>query len=253
MIVFEVILSQLLDGCEWVWYYIWCVNEERRVHFWKKLKFSLYWVYSKCLTRACVQVESTKKSYHQARKEEWTAANREAHAKADPTKSQEEVRKYTTRVERCNQDTEKVWCTHTWTRTYKQSPIHSSSCTSLGVSDSRKTYLCMFFNFETWPDLSPRLSTCNKPNGWGVAPGPGEGNDQPNNKKMKEILRRVHLVRTALSGSQGPLEQCWSQQGNEIQYHYSFTAWRKIHPKKPSVFNHLSQPVSPPRVGICCV
>lgn len=167
----------------WFWYYIWCVNEERRVHFWKKLKFSLYWVYSKCLTRACVQVESTKKSYHQARKEEWTAANREAHAKADPTKSQEEVRKYTTRVERCNQDTEKVRCTHTWTHTYKQSPIHSSSCTSLGVSDSRKTYLCMFFNFETWPDLSPRLSTCNKPNGWGVAPGPGEGNDQPNNKK----------------------------------------------------------------------
>ncbi|XP_005751495.1 protein kinase C and casein kinase substrate in neurons protein 3 [Pundamilia nyererei] len=55
-----------------------------------------------------VSVESTKKSYHQAKKEEWTAANREAHAKADPTKSQEEVRKYTTRVERCNQDTEKV-------------------------------------------------------------------------------------------------------------------------------------------------
>uniref|UniRef100_A0A3Q4H8G7 Protein kinase C and casein kinase substrate in neurons 3 n=1 Tax=Neolamprologus brichardi TaxID=32507 RepID=A0A3Q4H8G7_NEOBR len=27
------------------------------------------------------------KSYHQARKEEWTAANREAHAKADPTNS----------------------------------------------------------------------------------------------------------------------------------------------------------------------
>uniref|UniRef100_A0A3P8P934 Protein kinase C and casein kinase substrate in neurons 3 n=1 Tax=Astatotilapia calliptera TaxID=8154 RepID=A0A3P8P934_ASTCA len=58
--------------------------------------------------RKLKEVESTKKSYHQARKEEWTAANREAHAKADPTKSQEEVRKYTTRVERCNQDTEKV-------------------------------------------------------------------------------------------------------------------------------------------------
>lgn len=99
----------------WFWYYIWCVNEERWVHFWKTLKFSLYWVYSKCLTCACVQVESTKKSYHQARKEEWTAANREAHAKADPTKSQEEVRKYTTRAERCNQDTEKVRCTCTHT------------------------------------------------------------------------------------------------------------------------------------------
>ncbi|XP_035769607.1 protein kinase C and casein kinase substrate in neurons protein 3 [Neolamprologus brichardi] len=48
--------------------------------------------------RKLKEVESTKKSYHQARKEEWTAANREAHAKADPTKSQEEVRKYTTRV-----------------------------------------------------------------------------------------------------------------------------------------------------------
>lgn len=58
--------------------------------------------------RKLKEVESTKKSYHQARKEEWTAANREAHAKADPTKSQEEVRKYTTRVERCNQDTEKA-------------------------------------------------------------------------------------------------------------------------------------------------
>lgn len=33
---------------------------------------------------------------------------RETHAKADPTKSQEEVRKYTVRVERCNQEAEKV-------------------------------------------------------------------------------------------------------------------------------------------------
>lgn len=33
---------------------------------------------------------------------------RENHAKADPTKSQEEVRKFTTRAERCNQEAEKV-------------------------------------------------------------------------------------------------------------------------------------------------
>lgn len=57
---------------------------------------------------ASLQVEASKKSYHQTRKEEWTALNRETHAKADPTKSQEEVRKFTTRVERCNQEAEKV-------------------------------------------------------------------------------------------------------------------------------------------------
>ncbi|CAB1460215.1 unnamed protein product [Pleuronectes platessa] len=58
--------------------------------------------------RKLKEVEASKKSYHQARKEEWTASTRETHAKADPTKSQEEVRKYTTRVERCNQEAEKV-------------------------------------------------------------------------------------------------------------------------------------------------
>lgn len=55
-----------------------------------------------------MQVEASKKSYHQTRKEEWTAMNRETHAKADPAKSQEEVRKFTARVERCNQEAEKV-------------------------------------------------------------------------------------------------------------------------------------------------
>uniref|UniRef100_A0A3Q4AYY5 Uncharacterized protein n=1 Tax=Mola mola TaxID=94237 RepID=A0A3Q4AYY5_MOLML len=62
--------------------------------------------------RKLKEVESGKKSYHQARKEEWTAMTRETHAKADPTKSQEEVRKFTARVERCNQETEKVQSTH---------------------------------------------------------------------------------------------------------------------------------------------
>lgn len=57
-------------------------------------------------------METTKKSYHQARKEEWTAVTRENHAKADPTKSQEEVRKFTTRAERCNQEAEKVQSVH---------------------------------------------------------------------------------------------------------------------------------------------
>lgn len=65
----------------------------------------------------CVKVDSSKKSYHQAKKEEWTAVTRETHAKADPTKSQEEVRKYTTRVERCNQEAEKVQSSHTHTHT----------------------------------------------------------------------------------------------------------------------------------------
>ncbi|XP_026233634.1 protein kinase C and casein kinase substrate in neurons protein 3 [Anabas testudineus] len=58
--------------------------------------------------RKLKEVESSKKSYNQARKEEWTAATRETHAKADPSKSQEEVRKYTTRVERCSQEAEKA-------------------------------------------------------------------------------------------------------------------------------------------------
>ncbi|KAK7929833.1 hypothetical protein WMY93_006228 [Mugilogobius chulae] len=53
-------------------------------------------------------VEVSKKSYHQARKEEWSASNRETHAKADPSKSQEEVRKFTTRVEKCAQESEKA-------------------------------------------------------------------------------------------------------------------------------------------------
>uniref|UniRef100_A0A3Q2P738 Protein kinase C and casein kinase substrate in neurons 3 n=1 Tax=Fundulus heteroclitus TaxID=8078 RepID=A0A3Q2P738_FUNHE len=58
--------------------------------------------------RKLKEVESSKKSYHQARKEEWTALTRETHAKADPSKSQEEVRKYSVRAERCNQEAEKA-------------------------------------------------------------------------------------------------------------------------------------------------
>lgn len=53
-------------------------------------------------------MEASKKSYHQARKEEWTTVTRETHARADPTKSQEEVRKFTTRAERCSEEAEKV-------------------------------------------------------------------------------------------------------------------------------------------------
>uniref|UniRef100_A0AAY4EJJ1 Protein kinase C and casein kinase substrate in neurons 3 n=1 Tax=Denticeps clupeoides TaxID=299321 RepID=A0AAY4EJJ1_9TELE len=58
--------------------------------------------------RKLKDVESTKKSYHQACKEERTAVTRETHAKADPTKSQDEVRKFTDRVERCSQESEKA-------------------------------------------------------------------------------------------------------------------------------------------------
>ncbi|XP_014897298.1 protein kinase C and casein kinase substrate in neurons protein 3 [Poecilia latipinna] len=58
--------------------------------------------------RKLKEVESSKKSYHQAKKEEWTAISRETHAKADPSKSQEEVRKFTVRTERCNQEAEKA-------------------------------------------------------------------------------------------------------------------------------------------------
>lgn len=58
--------------------------------------------------RKLKEVEANKKGYHHTRKEEWTAMTRETHAKADPTKSQEEVRKCTARVERCNQEAEKA-------------------------------------------------------------------------------------------------------------------------------------------------
>ncbi|TSL68263.1 Protein kinase C and casein kinase II substrate protein 3 [Bagarius yarrelli] len=59
--------------------------------------------------RKLKDVEASKKSYHQARKEERTAITRETHAKADPTKSPEEVRKFTDRVEKCTQEAEKEW------------------------------------------------------------------------------------------------------------------------------------------------
>lgn len=70
-----------------------------------------------------MKVETTKKSYHQTRKEEWTAVTRENHAKADPTKSQEEVRKFTIRAERCNQEAEKVK-KHTHTYTHVRTDSH---------------------------------------------------------------------------------------------------------------------------------
>ncbi|XP_062868896.1 protein kinase C and casein kinase substrate in neurons protein 3 isoform X2 [Trichomycterus rosablanca] len=53
-------------------------------------------------------VESSKKSFNQACKEERTAVARETHAKADSTKSPEEVRKFTDRVDKCTQETEKA-------------------------------------------------------------------------------------------------------------------------------------------------
>ncbi|XP_036400328.1 protein kinase C and casein kinase substrate in neurons protein 3 isoform X1 [Megalops cyprinoides] len=58
--------------------------------------------------RKLKDVESTRKTYHQARKDEKTAVTRETHAKADPSKSQEEVRKLQERVEKCNQEAEKA-------------------------------------------------------------------------------------------------------------------------------------------------
>lgn len=87
-----------------------------------------------------MKVEASKKSYHQTRKEEWTAVTRENHAKADPTKSQEEVRKFTTRAERCNQEAEKVPKARGPRCFFLQ-----SGC----VSESRKTYLCVFLTVST--------------------------------------------------------------------------------------------------------
>nr|XP_033784037.1 protein kinase C and casein kinase substrate in neurons protein 3 isoform X2 [Geotrypetes seraphini] len=52
-------------------------------------------------------VESAKKSYHTARKDERTAQTRENHGKADASMSQEQLRKLQERVERCTQEVEK--------------------------------------------------------------------------------------------------------------------------------------------------
>ncbi|XP_039924170.1 protein kinase C and casein kinase substrate in neurons protein 3 isoform X1 [Hirundo rustica] len=52
-------------------------------------------------------VETCKKNYHAARKEEKTAHTRENHAKADSSVSQEQMRKLQERVEKCTQEAEK--------------------------------------------------------------------------------------------------------------------------------------------------
>ncbi|KAM7084536.1 protein kinase C and casein kinase substrate in neurons protein 3 isoform 3-T6 [Molossus nigricans] len=54
------------------------------------------------------EVESSKKSYHGARKEEKTAQTRESHAKADNAVSQEQLRKLQERVDRCTREAEKM-------------------------------------------------------------------------------------------------------------------------------------------------
>lgn len=55
-----------------------------------------------------LQVETSKKNYHAARKEEKTAHTRENHAKADSSVSQEQMRKLQERVVKCAQEAEKV-------------------------------------------------------------------------------------------------------------------------------------------------
>ncbi|KAM4018595.1 protein kinase C and casein kinase substrate in neurons protein 3 isoform 3-T7 [Anomaloglossus baeobatrachus] len=52
-------------------------------------------------------VETAKKRYHVARKDERSAQVREDHSKADASVSQEQIRKLQERVERCSQDAEK--------------------------------------------------------------------------------------------------------------------------------------------------
>ncbi|XP_014435132.2 protein kinase C and casein kinase substrate in neurons protein 3 isoform X1 [Pelodiscus sinensis] len=52
-------------------------------------------------------VETSKKNYHAARKDEKTAQTRENHAKADSSISQEQIRKLEDRVEKCSQEAEK--------------------------------------------------------------------------------------------------------------------------------------------------
>ena len=133
----------------------------------------------------CVKVESSKKSYNLARKEEWTAVTRETHAKADPSKSQEEVRKFTIRVERCNQEAEKVrrFPPHTHTHTHTHTESHEQLCLYLSgcVGESSKTYLCVCFCLENMTGLASSVPRS--------APNPtaqknaDEGNEQPNTGK----------------------------------------------------------------------
>ncbi|KAJ8251998.1 hypothetical protein COCON_G00213100 [Conger conger] len=62
----------------------------------------------KTWARKLKDVETTMKRYHQARKVEHAAVGREGIAKADPTKSQDEVQKLQVRVEKCNMEAEKA-------------------------------------------------------------------------------------------------------------------------------------------------
>lgn len=57
-------------------------------------------------------VETAKKRYHSARKDERSAQVREDHSKADASVSQEQIRKLQERVERCNQEAEKEKSTY---------------------------------------------------------------------------------------------------------------------------------------------
>lgn len=66
------------------------------------------WSGSCLLCILLLQVETSKKNYHAARKEEKTAHTRENHAKADSSVSQEQLRKLQERVEKCTQEAEKV-------------------------------------------------------------------------------------------------------------------------------------------------
>lgn len=61
-----------------------------------------------CTNILLLQVETSKKNYHTARKEEKTAHTRANHAKADSSVSQEQLRKLQERVEKCTQEAEKV-------------------------------------------------------------------------------------------------------------------------------------------------
>ncbi|KAJ8349449.1 hypothetical protein SKAU_G00245790 [Synaphobranchus kaupii] len=61
----------------------------------------------KAWARKLKDVESIKKRYHQARKAEQAAVDRETIAKADTTKCPDEVHKVQVRVEKCNMEAEK--------------------------------------------------------------------------------------------------------------------------------------------------